>query len=773
MSVIISGVSSQNVIIGVGAPPAPPAGGSFIAKYNTSLNGNNPVNIHLGDYNGGAVDVVVNWGDGTVESFISNGGISHQYAEEGTYTVTISGTMTGINPTPDGGASALIGVDSWDNSMGIAEIYLQSQYLTYVPATFINAVTSMNNLFYGAAAFNGNISGWNTSAVTNMSRMFEGASSFNQSIGSWNTVSVTNMSYMFRDAAAFNQNIGSWNTSSVTDMSIMFNGASAFNQPIGSWNVGSVTNMGYMFENAVAFDRDIGSWDVGSVTGMNGMFHNATVFDQDLSTWCVTNIPTPPSQFADNSALTSNHYPVWGRCGQGPITQSQFLFETFNSTTMLNSAKNDGAYLMANAPACYRIDGATPEEGVYTSNDRAESGSYSLSLQSQEMAVAVASLPNVASIDWTVEFSLWNAEYQNQGECIVLMLNRGTSSEMYLTLSGQTLTVDIGQGAVYTTANLAGWSTWTKFAIVVNKTANTVKIYVDGTRVYNGNAADVTATPWYINALVFGRGGYMYNFGAPVFLDNFRITNSALYAGSSYTPVAPGPVPVTYAFTTAGTHNITTPPLLAGETGLTMRVTALGGGGGGGGAAASDAPNRNPQSSGGGGGAGTLSVTTYTNIAPNTACSAFVGAGGAGGAGSTANNPYILPGAGTGGSATTFTLGAISVSAAGGQGGGYGQIMPQSSQSGGAGGATDGSAGSTSNNSTVDGGAGGSSVLGDGGAGGQGIQYGSTNGAAGGTGAGGGGGGAARGDGDNNATAANGGAGGTGWIKIEFYNNLN
>ena len=771
MSVIISGVSSRNVVIGVGAAPTPPSGGSFVATYNTSLTGNNPVNIHLGNYSGGSVDVVVDWGDGDIESFTTNTDISHQYSTAGTHTVTISGTMSGINPTPDGGGSALIGVDQWDNSMGITEIYLQSQYLTYVPATFINAVTAMTNLFYGAAVFNGNISGWNTSAVTDMSRMFEGASSFNQSIGSWNTGSVTNMSYMFRDAAAFNQNIGSWNTSGVTDMSIMFNGASAFNQPIGSWNVGSVTNMGYMFGNAAAFNRDISSWTVSNVTDMSGMFNGATVFDQDLSTWCVTNIPTPPSQFADNSALTVNHYPVWGRCNQGPITQSQFLFETFNSTTMLNSAKNDGAYLMADAPACYRIDGATPADGVYISNERAESGSYSLSLQSQEMAVTVASLPNVASTDWTVEFSLWNTDYVGQGDCVVLMLNRGSPSEIYLTLTGQTLTFSIGQGAVYTTADLAGWNTWTKFAVVVNKTSDTVGIYVDGTRVYNSDATGLTATPWYINALVFGRGGYMYNFGTPVFLDNFKITNSALYSGSSYTPVAPGPVPVTYAFTAAGLHNITTPPLLAGETGITMRVTALGGGGGGGGAAASDAPNRNPQSSGGGGGAGTLSVTTYTNVAPNTACSAVVGAGGAGGTGSTASNPYTLPTAGTNGAATTLTLGAISVSAAGGQGGGYGAIEP--SQFAGSGGATGGSAGSTANGGLVDGGAGGSSVLGDGGAGGQGIQYASTNGQPGGIGSGGGGGGAARGDGDNNATAANGGAGGAGWIKIEFYNNLN
>jgi surface protein len=267
-----------------------------------------------------AVDVAVDWGDGTETVRAVNRLVSHQYAGSGTYTATITGTMTGVDLAPDTTASALIAVDSWNDLTGLTHIYLQSPHLVTVPAALPSTRPSTEGMFSGASIFNGDISAWDVSAVTNMVSMFQNATAFNQAIGAWNTSAVTNMSYMFRDAAAFNQNIGSWNTSSVTDMSIMFNGASAFNQPIGSWNVGSVTNMGYMFENAVAFDRDIGSWDVGSVTGMNGMFHNATVFDQDLSTWCVTNIPTPPSQFADNSALTSNHYPVWGRCGQGPIT---------------------------------------------------------------------------------------------------------------------------------------------------------------------------------------------------------------------------------------------------------------------------------------------------------------------------------------------------------------------------------------------------------------------------------------------------------------------
>jgi hypothetical protein len=47
---------------------------------------------------------------------------------------------------------------------------------------------------------------------------------------------------------------------------------------------------------------------------MNLMFYGATSFNQNLSGWCVTNIPTEPTDFSTNSALTELNKPVWGTC---------------------------------------------------------------------------------------------------------------------------------------------------------------------------------------------------------------------------------------------------------------------------------------------------------------------------------------------------------------------------------------------------------------------------------------------------------------------------
>ena len=50
----------------------------------------------------------------------------------------------------------------------------------------MEAVTNMSYMFYGAAAFNQNLSVWGVAAVTNMTNMFSEAKSFNQAISEKN-----------------------------------------------------------------------------------------------------------------------------------------------------------------------------------------------------------------------------------------------------------------------------------------------------------------------------------------------------------------------------------------------------------------------------------------------------------------------------------------------------------------------------------------------------------------------------------------------------------
>ncbi|ATZ16804.1 hypothetical protein ELUMI_v1c00760 [Williamsoniiplasma luminosum] len=109
-----------------------------------------------------------------------------------------------------------------------------------VPNQIPPTIQIFDSMFYGASAFNQDISMWNTQNITSMTGMFAFASSFNQDISSWDTSNVTSMQAMFFYASGFNKNISSWNTSNVTNMDNMFNSALSFNQNLSGWNVSNV-----------------------------------------------------------------------------------------------------------------------------------------------------------------------------------------------------------------------------------------------------------------------------------------------------------------------------------------------------------------------------------------------------------------------------------------------------------------------------------------------------------------------------------------------------
>ena len=155
-------------------------------------------------------------------------------------------------------------------------------------------VTNMGALFRRNTTFNENI---NTKEVTKED------SPTGKAYRAWDVSNVTDMRYMFFGAAAFNQDISNWNVSNVTNMWGMFHNAAAFNQDIGEWNVSNVTNMNGMSENAAAFNQDIGGWNVFQVTTMAGMFFGAAAFNQDIEMECV-----PGHKYA--------WYVQWCRCLQ-------------------------------------------------------------------------------------------------------------------------------------------------------------------------------------------------------------------------------------------------------------------------------------------------------------------------------------------------------------------------------------------------------------------------------------------------------------------------
>ncbi len=283
----------------------------FVTTWNTSLGDGTTVTLALA----GTVDAIIFWGDGTEPNVVTTPGPHvHDYGTDGTYTVSVTGSVTAYNSLNNGGASSerqkLLSVDKW-GQLGFTSMYHafhSCSNLVSVPTTSdgIEAVTDMSQMFSYASSFNEPIGGWDTSNVTDMNKMFYNASAFNQDIGGWDTSSVTDMGHMFGYALAFNQDISGWDTSSVTDMSEMFYSAYAFNGDVSGWDTSSVTDMYWMFYRAYAFNQDIGPWDTSSVTSMGGMFSYASSFNEPIGGWDTSNVTSMYAMFADASAFNGN-----------------------------------------------------------------------------------------------------------------------------------------------------------------------------------------------------------------------------------------------------------------------------------------------------------------------------------------------------------------------------------------------------------------------------------------------------------------------------------
>jgi surface protein len=354
---------------------------------STGSSNNNQVKLPL--YNGGTYNFVVDWGDSSTSTITTwnQAETTHTYSATGTYTISISGTLTGWSFANTGDRLKIKTITQWGilNLGNVATGYFYGTSNLKITATDIlnmtgttnmshafrssgidtvpsmnswdmSNVTNMNYMFGSATAFNQNIGSWNTARTTNMSQMFQSASSFNQNIGSWNTASttnmgsmfylatsfnqnigswntarVTNMDWMFRQATAFNQNIGSWNTASTTDMNSMFYNATAFNNAgtstINNWNTSNVTNMGSVFQSAPAFNQNIGSWNTGNVINMSSMFNGATIFNQDIGSWNTAKVTTMSGMFQSAPAFNQNI----GSWNVANVTDMNRMFQSANA----------------------------------------------------------------------------------------------------------------------------------------------------------------------------------------------------------------------------------------------------------------------------------------------------------------------------------------------------------------------------------------------------------------------------------------------------------
>ncbi len=272
----------------------------FVTTWKTDNPGTSENNqITIPTYSEETYNYSVNWGDGISDSGIT-GNITHTYDVAGTYEVSISGNFPRIYFSDQGDKEKIILVNQWSD---IEWTSLQSAFsgctnldVVAVDIPNFSGLSNINSMFMGCSSLIGNsfFSDWVVSNVTTMQNLFAGAALFNQPIGAWDVSNVKDMTGVFSQAQLFNQPIGEWDVSSVDSMFDMFGGATSFNQSLANWDVGNVIDMLGMFARATSFNQNIGNWNIRKVVDMGFMFDNVTLslknYDSLLIGW--SNLPS-------------------------------------------------------------------------------------------------------------------------------------------------------------------------------------------------------------------------------------------------------------------------------------------------------------------------------------------------------------------------------------------------------------------------------------------------------------------------------------------------
>ena len=256
--------------------PSPIVNNNFTMNVDTTLDDGKDFGMTVEGNN-----YTVNWGDTTIDEFTNSPAtISHEYDQEGTYTIQISEGLTRIRMLDESESNrnkiteiSQWGNIKWSNWDGFM-FNCPNLDITATDEPILTGMTKMDFSFFGCTSLSGNTS-----------------------IGNWN-VSTIDSIYELWTNTKFNIDISSWDTSSLVGSALLgtFRGT-PFNQPIGNWDVSGVDRFYTCFRES-AFNQEL-NWDMSSVTtglGLGEMFIFSP-FNSAISGSTMTNVEDVRNMF--------------------------------------------------------------------------------------------------------------------------------------------------------------------------------------------------------------------------------------------------------------------------------------------------------------------------------------------------------------------------------------------------------------------------------------------------------------------------------------------
>ena len=275
-----------------------------------------------------ALNITVDWGDGSAKQTFTTDFPEHTYATAGTYKIGVSGTCplwgyTGTASIFDKSnnyyayTSYLVAVRQFGSLN--AERYIFSQCTKLKSVSGENLVqkdtfsktTTMEDMFYNCYNLTDiDVSGFDTSEVTDMSQMFRSCEKLKSlDLSNFDTSKVKDMGYMFYDCWELaSLNVSNFKGINSTRMTDMFNRCKKLTDiKLTNFDTSGTTDMTRMFSECSSLTKlDLSSFDTSKVTSMSYMFaYCENLTSVYLSNFDTSNVVSMDRMFYYCSSLTS------------------------------------------------------------------------------------------------------------------------------------------------------------------------------------------------------------------------------------------------------------------------------------------------------------------------------------------------------------------------------------------------------------------------------------------------------------------------------------